>query len=103
MTWLTGAPSTAENDLALNTRSEEHTSELQSLAYLVCRLLLEKKKNDQHPSSLISPPPPQYAAQLLDLFRYVLHPSPPLLLFPQCDLSYLLHSFIHKMFMQRTS
>src|SRR5687767_15232950 len=33
-------------------RSEEHTSELQSLAYLVCRLLLEKKKprsstNDQ--------------------------------------------------------
>src|SRR5205823_7463185 len=31
---------TAESD-----RSEEHTSELQSLAYLVCRLLLEKKKN----------------------------------------------------------
>src|SRR5205823_12662273 len=35
-------------------RSEEHTSELQSLAYLVCRLLLEKKKKkkntklDQH-------------------------------------------------------
>src|SRR2546425_9050816 len=27
-------------------RSEEHTSELHSLAYLVCRLLLEKKKND---------------------------------------------------------
>src|SRR2546425_6822363 len=27
-------------------RSEEHTSELQSLAYLVCRLLLEKKKHD---------------------------------------------------------
>src|SRR2546425_8183960 len=26
-------------------RSEEHTSELQSLAYLVCRLLLEKKKD----------------------------------------------------------
>src|SRR5687767_15640259 len=32
-----------EHDLEL--RSEEHTSELQSLAYLVCRLLLEKKKN----------------------------------------------------------
>src|SRR2546425_8159069 len=33
-------------DLALDEapRSEEHTSELQSLAYLVCRLLLEKKK-----------------------------------------------------------
>src|SRR2546423_11053515 len=28
---------------AVNRRSEEHTSELQSLAYLVCRLLLEKK------------------------------------------------------------
>src|SRR2546425_8601423 len=32
--WLVGA----------HARSEEHTSELQSLAYLVCRLLLEKKK-----------------------------------------------------------
>src|SRR3712207_7734622 len=29
------------------TRSEEHTSELQSRQYLVCRLLLEKKKNNQ--------------------------------------------------------
>src|SRR2546425_10174057 len=29
-------------------RSEEHTSELQSLAYLVCRLLLEKKKKNIH-------------------------------------------------------
>src|SRR5229473_7439734 len=32
--------------LAGGTRSEEHTSELQSLAYLVCRLLLEKKKKN---------------------------------------------------------
>src|SRR2546425_3027981 len=31
-------------------RSEEHTSELQSLAYLVCRLLLEKKKTRKHSS-----------------------------------------------------
>src|SRR2546425_13352380 len=30
----------------LDFRSEEHTSELQSLAYLVCRLLLEKKKTN---------------------------------------------------------
>src|SRR2546423_4634713 len=30
----------------INVRSEEHTSELQSLAYLVCRLLLEKKKQN---------------------------------------------------------
>src|SRR3712207_8022479 len=29
-------------------RSEEHTSELQSRQYLVCRLLLEKKKHNQH-------------------------------------------------------
>src|SRR2546425_5518048 len=33
-------------------RSEEHTSELQSLAYLVCRLLLEKKKSD---TTIMSP------------------------------------------------
>src|SRR2546425_6879119 len=35
-------------------RSEEHTSELQSLAYLVCRLLLEKKKQkptQAHPTT----------------------------------------------------
>src|SRR2546425_5610319 len=32
-------------------RSEEHTSELQSLAYLVCRLLLEKKKKNSLLSS----------------------------------------------------
>src|SRR3989441_5124222 len=31
-------------DVGFVFRSEEHTSELQSLAYLVCRLLLEKKK-----------------------------------------------------------
>src|SRR5229473_6763137 len=30
-------------------RSEEHTSELQSLAYLVCRLLLEKKNKINYP------------------------------------------------------
>src|SRR2546425_9494381 len=34
------------------TRSEEHTSELQSLAYLVCRLLLEKKKRQNRPQSV---------------------------------------------------
>src|SRR6266404_9905108 len=36
------------NHPASSSRSEEHTSELQSLAYLVCRLLLEKKKNIQN-------------------------------------------------------
>src|SRR3712207_7278579 len=34
-------------------RSEEHTSELQSRQYLVCRLLLEKKKKERH-TDLIS-------------------------------------------------
>src|SRR2546423_4935953 len=33
-------------------RSEEHTSELQSLAYLVCRLLLEKKKTTHDPHDI---------------------------------------------------
>src|SRR3712207_7052996 len=34
--------------IAPNVRSEEHTSELQSRQYLVCRLLLEKKKINTH-------------------------------------------------------
>src|SRR2546425_8889464 len=40
----------AANRLAVTAgrRSEEHTSELQSLAYLVCRLLLEKKKKNKN-------------------------------------------------------
>src|SRR3989441_5926030 len=41
-------------------RSEEHTSELQSLAYLVCRLLLEKKKNIIDTTDTL-PPPRTYA------------------------------------------
>src|SRR5687767_15592959 len=40
-------------DLLSLVRSEEHTSELQSLAYLVCRLLLEKKK--RRPTQVIPP------------------------------------------------
>src|SRR2546423_9153577 len=39
--FVTDATLISEDELR---RSEEHTSELQSLAYLVCRLLLEKKK-----------------------------------------------------------
>src|SRR5437899_9278652 len=34
-------------------RSEEHTSELQSLRHLVCRLLLEKKKNNKNTQTYI--------------------------------------------------
>src|SRR3712207_7989639 len=41
------ANSAAATLIARYARSEEHTSELQSRQYLVCRLLLEKKKNHQ--------------------------------------------------------
>src|SRR3712207_7450342 len=39
-------------------RSEEHTSELQSRQYLVCRLLLEKKNNQLYISHFYTPFPP---------------------------------------------
>src|SRR6266702_6590852 len=38
---------------ARRSRSEEHTSELQSRGHLVCRLLLEKKKNIGSPTSVV--------------------------------------------------
>src|SRR3712207_7372514 len=38
-----------ERIVSRGTRSEEHTSELQSRQYLVCRLLLEKKKQTSEP------------------------------------------------------
>src|SRR2546425_9770162 len=59
--WLDGRDTPPQSGLAFmqelmdlvapygNRRSEEHTSELQSLAYLVCRLLLEKKNRKVHP------------------------------------------------------
>src|SRR3712207_8744695 len=50
---LEGSPGTGKTTIALQFllegRSEEHTSELQSRQYLVCRLLLEKKKNKTNP------------------------------------------------------
>src|SRR3712207_7476633 len=42
----------AERGIAV--RSEEHTSELQSRQYLVCRLLLEKKKTPPHRATLLT-------------------------------------------------
>src|SRR5205823_11529248 len=44
-------PGGSRLQLGVELRSEEHTSELQSLAYLVCRLLLEKKKKANNASS----------------------------------------------------
>src|SRR5687768_13901208 len=44
---LARKPGMSRDDL-LKTRSEEHTSELQSRLHLVCRLLLEKKKNNEN-------------------------------------------------------
>src|SRR5687767_10269464 len=44
----------AAEDATFEQRSEEHTSELQSLAYLVCRLLLEKKKKKKKKTIVIS-------------------------------------------------
>src|SRR5437762_5812806 len=61
-------------------RSEEHTSELQSPMYLVCRLLLEKKKNttSPHPALDISAPfvpwipaPPADGLQSLEWWSHV--------------------------------
>src|SRR3712207_8727256 len=47
-TLLTGERRQGPDDLVVGAdRSEEHTSELQSRQYLVCRLLLEKKKNNK--------------------------------------------------------
>src|SRR5205823_8701881 len=45
-----GRPLVSSAPTCATSRSEEHTSELQSLAYLVCRLLLEKKKKNKKTS-----------------------------------------------------
>src|SRR2546426_6604034 len=45
---------------ALEDRSEEHTSELQSPCNLVCRLLLEKKKKSHRVPTLLLPCSPQH-------------------------------------------
>src|SRR5258705_3332228 len=42
--WIYDTSGDRSRSIIINLRSEEHTSELQSLRHLVCRLLLEKKK-----------------------------------------------------------
>src|SRR5258708_8568054 len=65
MNSTTGTPMSLKICPSCCSRSEEHTSELQSPDHLVCRLLLEKKKNriqalggvsDAHPSLLAAEP-----------------------------------------------
>src|SRR3712207_7254099 len=46
LTWIPASPEPDVRLFARRRRSEEHTSELQSRQYLVCRLLLEKKKKN---------------------------------------------------------
>src|SRR2546430_11146339 len=69
------APGEAERALSLrdSTRSEEHTSELQSQSNLVCRLLLEKKKNITAPLLLPITVPPLYITSTppIRLNRYI--------------------------------
>src|SRR3712207_7577286 len=50
---FTVAPSSRTAQAPLALRSEEHTSELQSRQYLVCRLLLEKKKSRSCRSAIL--------------------------------------------------
>src|SRR2546425_8116463 len=51
--------SASSSGAAGSIRSEEHTSELQSLAYLVCRLLLEKKKRNNLQALVVHIPRPR--------------------------------------------
>src|SRR2546430_6634225 len=74
-----GARAGSEADLGarmLRSRSEEHTSELQSQSNLVCRLLLEKKKSSQ--SADHTPPTGATAWGIrLQRFRRSAHSTPP--------------------------
>src|SRR3712207_7007565 len=51
------SPATHQECRKYRVRSEEHTSELQSRQYLVCRLLLEKKKNESRYHTLLNHTP----------------------------------------------
>src|SRR3712207_7898413 len=50
--WVRGLVFSPGGEVLAAGRSEEHTSELQSRQYLVCRLLLEKKKKPTHASTV---------------------------------------------------
>src|SRR3712207_7287679 len=81
----------------LRDRSEEHTSELQSRQYLVCRLLLEKNKNNHILSSITH----KYCHTLPShLYLSLIHTYSPNLLYPHFSYLYLIShlyssSFFH--------
>src|SRR5260370_9064089 len=67
-------PRTVNRSLIFISRSEEHTSELQSHLNLVCRLLLEKKKNaDRKNRNHVQSP--AYVMHCITLDRQLAHPT----------------------------
>src|SRR3712207_6918816 len=101
LSWATPASQASRRAGSRMRRSEEHTSELQSRQYLVCRLLLEKKSTHlngpptSHPGSLPALPdyrphsPKQYAPRLTSLA------APASSGIPVIHYSYPLHVAIH--------
>src|SRR5205823_11561816 len=77
------SPVSAQPDLPVSAqsvpaRSEEHTSELQSLAYLVCRLLLEKKNTGPSTNGsqfFITLVPTDWLNRIHTIFRHVVDPD----------------------------
>src|SRR5258706_4691776 len=67
VSWLAAVPHGESAPGWKEWRSEEHTSELQSLTKLVCRLLLEKKKNTSRPYSALSPESTQMRSECTTL------------------------------------
>src|SRR5205823_12992766 len=71
-TFGTGTKAAAFGGTTTEGRSEEHTSELQSLAYLVCRLLLEKKKSTAPVTSTTSIAILSHSPNMFIAFSYAL-------------------------------
>src|SRR2546422_2786039 len=70
VTWITSVIDSATD---LRSRSEEHTSELQSRLHLVCRLLLEKKKQKKRN---VQRPHPRHTSRRRPLHGQHPHPGP---------------------------
>src|SRR3712207_7383886 len=90
MSVTSAASMTAKLGDWLSPRSEEHTSELQSRQYLVCRLLLEKKNSTYFISNLL-----HYTLSPTSLFHFFLTLCISPFFTPFLPLSRLLTSFFH--------